>query len=697
MGAVWQQAVAAFRLPGIPAPVFVPNFAPPWTIDANRRAIPYSGPDAPNILTTRGRIFGAAQSERIIDDNTFESQIFGRRLVYRGGMFWSGRWRQSTSAGLADVPGGAIRMSDPYRSPALSVYDLPTLGRTLIVGSDGLYLFDGTRIEPVRDGQREKYGDFPQVVDLTAIGRVLIVASKGIYELTRGGALVARSMDFPAAEFPAPDFVDWPAAKMALVGTKAGVFLLDQNLHVAPILGGDQVEDTGTGFFRGEIEGTHDMILTGSRGFFLAVDAESTGTETCDHAQRLHDAIPESDLCLRPMAGTDEHAIGFAIGGMIEAPVRRGLLIDTTAGLFLRKLDRSLVNLQPRTGQYTRDLVRLPWSDEIVAAGPDSAVVHTDLSIQSIGRGLELRAVMPSIQTALIAPDTGSIAYSILRAERGNYQLQKTKLQDVEGFADTPWLKGVLLWTRAGLFMLNHYGNASPVDFADSGNSSPARFGLQAAFYDAVYAGVSDMLAVQRFHQVYVRQQKAGWWRIMPDLQWLPIHFLPNELALAYFDPGAGDFLIGTTSGVYAINREGNAVKIDRPDGPARAVRDFKRVGDEVIAGGDDGLFEIRRMSHITHVADGDADHIGAVLAITDVSFARLAIVTASNGTFEYQAGMLKRIADLSQAQGASAPRVFPNLHLVVVAKRFIQGPLLFELARRGSDGACSRNFVEAP
>jgi len=58
---------------------------------------------------------------------------------------------------------------------------------------------------------------------------------------------------------------------------------------------------------------------------------------------------------------------------------------------------------------------------------------------------------------------------------------------------------------------------------------------------------------------------------------------------------------------------------------------------------------------------------------------------------------MLKRIADLSPSEGASAPAVFPDLQRVVVAKRFIQGPLLFELARRGPSGACNRNLVEAP
>jgi hypothetical protein len=40
MGAVYQQTFAAYRLPGVPAPVFAPVFGRAWTIDANRRGRP---------------------------------------------------------------------------------------------------------------------------------------------------------------------------------------------------------------------------------------------------------------------------------------------------------------------------------------------------------------------------------------------------------------------------------------------------------------------------------------------------------------------------------------------------------------------------------------------------------------------------------------------------------------------------------
>lgn len=688
---VWKTN-AAFRLPGIAAPVFVALFGKDWTIDANRRAVPYDGPNAPGLLGP-GAPAIPPRSGRFINSSTFESQILHRTLTYQAGFFTGSRWRQTTSDRLVDIPGGDIRMPGTSKgSPSGYVRDLTALGQTLIQGADGFYLFNGTKIEPVRDGGRQTYGDYLRVYDLPAIGRVLVVTQKGVFELTSEGALAARPMPFPTDLSFKPSFADWPTAKMALVATQAGIFVLDRNLQATPILGDDQVEDVAT---LGEIEGSGDMVLSGRRGVFVAVDGQHAGPETCEHARRLHDAIPESTLCLRPIPGTDEHAIGFAIGGMIEAPGNKGLLLDTVAGLFLQKPDGSVVNLQPRVGQYTRDLVRLPWSDEVLAAGFDAAVVHADLLVESLGQWIRHVDVLPSLEAVLIASDDFHRQNFFLKRSGGTYHLQKTTLPQVQGVFDAPWLGKAFVWTDKGLFTLDGDDNASPFEFAKEGAPSPARYRLND--FDANSVGVSVMFGIDRLQQVLVRGQN-GWGRITPDLRWLPMRSMPNELVLAHFDPGTGNAVFfGTMSGVYAVDANGKEEKLDIAVARTGAVRDFARAGDGVIAGGSGGLYEISSPSSIAPVENGDSEHIGSVFDIADAEFAGFDIVTASNGTFAYEAGRLSRISDLSAVGGASKPSVFPQLRRVIAINHSVKGPLLFDLLRRSSSGECNAPLVEVP
>lgn len=513
----------AFRVPGVPAPVFVADIAGDWTIDANRRRVPYTRPDAPRWFTQGGHVIlgkGGLAVGRA--GNEYISKVFQRTLVYDGDWFGWFRWRQSTPGGLANIKDGDIRMPSGG-SPNSHVYDLPTLGRTLIDGAEGLFLFDGNGLAPVLNGRREIYGEIRHVYDLSAIGRVLIVAQHGVYEVTRDGELVARPIPLPTNLFPGLEFVDWPSTDVALASRPAGIFVVDNDLHVTPILGGDEVENVGTGLVQGEIEGTGDMILDGRRGVFLAVDAQHGGAETCEHERSLHDAISDSDLCLRPVSGTDEQSIG-GVGGMIEAPGKKGILMDTWSGLLLQKTDGSFVNLYPRTSRYARGLVQLPRSDEIVTIGPESEVIHADLSVERMANWIKAGGILP--HSIVVRPDG---------------------------------------WTQT---------------------------------------------------------------RGDPDTD----------------------------------RREGERLKA--------------------------------AISRTTNVANGDEAHIGVILAVARVDFAGFDIVTASKGTFAYEAGRAGRIPDLASAGGASAPSVFPNLRRVLVLKHSVEGPQMFELARWRSDSGCTASLA---
>jgi hypothetical protein len=685
-GEQWRQTSEAFRLPGIPGPVFRSQFGPAWTVDTERRAVRYSGEITREVLTQDRRI--SNRPGRVVDHNTFESQIFRRRFVYEKGWFRPSRWRQSSGDGLGDIPGGDIQLPVDQLSPISHVQDLIALGRTLFEGADRFYLFDGSRIRKVRGAQREVIGKFPHVYDLPAIGRVIVVTEAGLYELSREGALIALPTSLPIGGFPGPKFVDWPTAKRALVSTRAGVYVVDQDLRITSVLGGDRVEYNGVGLAYGEVEGPGDAVLVGRDGVFLAVDSEHAGPETCNSARRLHDAIPESDLCLRPMEGTDERSIGFAIGGIIEAPGAGGLLIDTVAGLFLQKPDGSWRNLQPRTGHGTHVLLRAPWADEVLSS--TGSVVFPDLSIERHEYYLKFHHVLSGIHAILLHDDNGFNGAGLLRRDGGRHDFRKTGLMGVNGIADAPWLNAAFVSTRNGLFMIDRNGNEYPAKFVNQDDRSVTWSGFDGSVIRERLFGVSSMLSLARFKQIYVSKGNAGWWRITPDMRLLPIASLPVNSVLSYFDPGSGSMLLGTTSGVYAINEEGKADKIDLPQGPSNSVRDIVRAGDAVIAGGIAGLFEIEDLSRIRHVTNGDALHIGAVSRMDEVAFAGLALVKTSEGTFAYEAGTLSRVSDLSSATGTSRPTVLPNLRRVLVSREFTTGPRLFDVARRGADGACS-------
>jgi hypothetical protein len=627
------------------------------------------------------------------------SKVFGQVLAYRSRLLGSPRWQRLTSEGFIDIPGGQFQIAhDKYFAFGSYVHDLPTLGRTLIEGADRLYLYDGATIEPVRDGEHDKYGEgLPSVYDLPSIGRVLIVTRMGIFEVTRDGAMVARPMPFSTADiFPQPVFSDWPKGGVALVATKSGVFAVDRDLKASPILGGDQIDLIGTDFAHGEMAGSGDLILSGHRGIFFAVNAQDAGAAICRSEQQLRQAIADSNLCLRGIPGSTESSIGFAIGGLAEAPVNNGLLLDTNLGLFLQRKDGSFVNLQPRTGQYTRSLVRLPWSDDVMIAGFGSAVVRDDLSLDRLDRDGILKGIFRSIQGALIVTGGDEGPAWLLRLENGRYRLQETKLKEVQATLDAPWFGGALVWTRSGLFLLSADGNAVPFEVSNANPPSPIGLSLSGASYSRILFDVDDFFAIDRFKTAYVRLQHGGWFRITPDREWLPVRGLPNELVLAHFDSGSGEALFGTRHGIFAVNGDGDARRLDGAGYPSQIVRAFTSSGSSIIAGGNEGLFEIRKdLSDSAPVANGSVASIGAVADIFDSGFAGFDIVAASNGTYAFENGSLKRIRDLSAAGRASEPWIFPGLRRILVTKSAESQSLLFEFGRYAGGGQCTGAMVD--
>jgi hypothetical protein len=626
----------------------------------------------------------------------YVSSHFGQLIGFRTTLFGSGRWQRLSSEGFVDIPGGDFA---PVARDGISlVRDLPTLRRMLLEGTRGLYLYDGARIQPVKGSGREIYGDHPRIYDLSSIGRVLLVAKREMFELTNGGELASRSMPFPTDSYPLTQLVDWPKAGTALAATKFGVFVLDQNLNARPILGGDRLELGWLDFNHGEIFETGELILSGHSGVFLAVDGRGAQASLCRHEREVQQAISQSTLCLRAVPdipGRDENSNSPAIGGMIEAPRRQGLLIDTASGILLLRPDGILANIEPRRGQYARSLRTFPWSEDVFEVGRNSTVVHGDLSFEKLDQPFVPKVVSGAMRAALVDSGENNHRPMLLRPENEKYELLKIDLNDMqklEAAYDTPWLGGMLTLVNSRLFLLQRDANLVPLVATNTGASPPP---ISNAFYSDVLFGVSDVFAVSRIEIVYVRSQQAGWFRLTKQREWLPISGLPNQLALAHFDPGQGEVLFGLSTGVYAVDADGGARKVDGPSSPQDIIRTFADVGHVILAGGNEGLFEIAKdLSRVVPVANGSAETIGSVAEIINVGFAGFDIVQASNGTFAFENGELKRIPGASVANGFVNYKVFEGARRVFAMKGG-DGPPLFELGRNDQNGRCLKAIVD--
>lgn len=219
------------------------------------------GYTAERLLTTRANGAGTRYSR---------SQLFHQLLFYDLGHWFydRGHWQRLGQHGFENVPGGGID-PPPFGQP----HDLPTLGKTLIEGADGLYLYDGRSIKPVRDGGRERIGKLPRVYDLPSIKRVLLSTQNGMFEITPEGALVSRPMPFSTSGLPSPQLWDWAESGVAVASTHQGLFVLDAHLNASRVSGGEIMGLGWLPFANGTNPGTGDLVLTAKRGVFLAVDS----------------------------------------------------------------------------------------------------------------------------------------------------------------------------------------------------------------------------------------------------------------------------------------------------------------------------------------------------------------------------------------------------------------------------------------
>jgi hypothetical protein len=216
------------------------------------------------------------------------SKLFGQVLTYkRGGLFgllgYGRGWHRLTANRFESIPGGDVGPQPDLGMTAYGsqIQDLPTIGRTLIEGQDGLFLYDGHTITPIVGGARKVIGKYPKAYDLPSIRKVVVTTQNGMFNLTMDGRLVPMPTPFPADGWL--HLADWPKSGVALVWARTGLFTLDPDLAAKPIQGGDAVGRTSLALspFTGINPETGDMVLTGSQALFLAVDAARSHDDTC--------------------------------------------------------------------------------------------------------------------------------------------------------------------------------------------------------------------------------------------------------------------------------------------------------------------------------------------------------------------------------------------------------------------------------
>jgi hypothetical protein len=431
------------------------------------------------------------------------------------------------------------------------------------------------------------------------------------------------------------------------------------------------------------------MVLTGSRALFLAIDAQHSHDGTCREVQKLANQTPDSSICLRPVHGANAASIGDVIGEMIAAPGDRGVLFDSVRGLFQLDADNKITQLESRGengDRFTRSLARLPWSDEVIAAGTVETIVRNDLTVQLVARSQhsDLLDIFPSIHSAAVVADLPRGPIKLIRPDGDQYRRVDTALAraDVAFIIDAPWFGGPLVETRRGLFVLSRDGQLTAFELRNLG-ASPR----------GLFKGVTPFV-IDRFRAIYV--WRGGWFRITQSRELLPVHGLPQDALLnAILDPGSGSVLLATSAGLYVMGEDGNASNLGA-GGPADHTHfdSLAQTSDDrvILAGSAEGLFRIDLDTYeLQRVPNGSKDIIGAVRDITASHYAGLDIVDATNGTYSVSDKGLEFIHDLSAASNASRVFVFEQQHRVLVTKRSDRLPVLYEIGRRDGAGTCQR------
>jgi hypothetical protein len=160
----------------------------------------------------------------------FRSALLGELLHYGSGGFLNigePRWQRLRGAQFEDIPGLPPGLPKPITSSSMSAHDLPSLGKVVLRGPDGLYLYDGERATLVADSGWTSSIE-PYIDDLSGIGRAT-VRVPGRAETVIDGRLRSVPQIVPYRLF------DWPGS--GVVGwLRDQLVLFDKDWAATPIV-----------------------------------------------------------------------------------------------------------------------------------------------------------------------------------------------------------------------------------------------------------------------------------------------------------------------------------------------------------------------------------------------------------------------------------------------------------------------------
>jgi len=417
-------------------------------------AIRNNGPDASPWFSAE-RLQHSTTTNVISDYHV--SELFGQVLAFAPRARWT---RLVSAGGFEDIPGGDIGPMPDLSAylPQGRIQDLPTLGRTLIEGRDGLFLYDGTRIVAVTDSSPNHIGQLPRAYDLPSIGRVVVTTRRGLFELDREGRLQPRPMPFATDGWSGPSFIDWPSAGVALANTTGGLFVLDRDLDASAVPGGDQVELEANWDVN---RATSEIILIGKRGLFLAVDGRRGGSRACRALLEKRARIPYSDMCLNAVPELDARSISFPLDGTAKAPFiplppslhGRGhvlaalnlgsteVLFATTAGLFAADNRGNARQLGSTADLRIVRTLAIEAGSGHVLAGGDGGLFRIKVGSQDVepvenGTNETIGAV-----TRIV--DASFARINVIEASNGTYALENGKLSIIRDLAAASRLSSV--------------------------------------------------------------------------------------------------------------------------------------------------------------------------------------------------------------------------------------------------------------
>ena len=171
---------------------------------------------------TRGRV-----SDAYFSTTTNKLLFFDRARFFRSAK----GWMHLTKNGLEKIPGAPPALPLPkYFSASAFVSDVELFSKALISTTQGLYLYDGNRMDLVGDGTENDLGT-ANPVEFEAAGIVAWIGKNSFTYLRPNSKILKMHWPFVEKGLPRPIMKAWPEANSLIVLSGTKIFIIDDKLQ----------------------------------------------------------------------------------------------------------------------------------------------------------------------------------------------------------------------------------------------------------------------------------------------------------------------------------------------------------------------------------------------------------------------------------------------------------------------------------